>query len=108
MFEKAGYYSVWAMAFEVIGLDIMLLLVMVEREIAVEWDACYRPKRAAMRNGTESPRMEVTSPLDSKLPEEKDTGRSSIFSFARRRRSAALHIAVVPRRVPMPCNCRKL
>jgi len=66
VFEKAGYYSVWAMAFGLIGLDIVLRLVMVERKIAVRWDVRYRPKRAAMRKSEGFPKMEATSPLDSK------------------------------------------
>lgn len=46
VFERAGYYSVWAMAFGLIGLDIVLRLAMVERKIAVSWDESYAPKRA--------------------------------------------------------------
>ena len=48
VFESAGYYSVWAMAFRLIGLDIVLRLVMVERNIAVRWDGKWEPKRAAV------------------------------------------------------------
>jgi hypothetical protein len=51
VFEKAGYYSVWAMAFGLIGLDIILRLVMVERKIAVRWDSQYEPKRAETSSG---------------------------------------------------------
>ncbi|KAM0720619.1 hypothetical protein Q7P37_004756 [Cladosporium fusiforme] len=49
VFERAGYYSVWAMAFGLIGLDIVLRLAMVERKIAVRWDKQYEPKRAEMQ-----------------------------------------------------------
>ena len=49
VFENAGYYSVWAMAFGLIGLDIVLRLVMVERKIAVRWDSKYQPKRAEVK-----------------------------------------------------------
>ncbi|KAF2770280.1 MFS general substrate transporter [Teratosphaeria nubilosa] len=37
VFDKAGYYAVFAMAFGLIGLDIILRLAMVERKIAVRW-----------------------------------------------------------------------
>ncbi|KAH9823750.1 Major Facilitator Superfamily [Teratosphaeria destructans] len=37
VFDKAGYYAVFAMAFGLIGLDIVLRLAMVERKIAVQW-----------------------------------------------------------------------
>jgi len=49
VFERSGYYSVWAMAFGLIGLDIVLRLVMVERKIACQWDARYAPKRAEVK-----------------------------------------------------------
>lgn len=56
VFERAGYYSVWAMAFGLIGLDIVLRLVMVERKIAVRWDGKWEPKRATVE--TEAKREE--------------------------------------------------
>ena len=56
VFESAGYYSVWAMAFGLIGLDIVLRLVMVERKIAVRWDPRFEPKRAEV-NATEQNSM---------------------------------------------------
>ena len=37
VFETAGYYSVFAMAFGLIFLDIILRLVMVEKKVAVKW-----------------------------------------------------------------------
>lgn len=54
VFERAGYYSVWAMAFGLIGLDIVLRLVMVERKIAVRWDSRYEPKRAQVETKAKS------------------------------------------------------
>lgn len=51
VFENAGYYSVWAMAFGLIGLDIVLRLIMVERKIAVKWDPQFEPKRAEATPG---------------------------------------------------------
>jgi MFS family permease len=55
VFEVAGYYTVWAMAFGLIVLDIVMRLAMVERKIAVQWDLRYQPKRAAMENEAEIP-----------------------------------------------------
>jgi MFS family permease len=63
VFERAGYYSVWAMAFGLIGLDVALRLVMVERKIAVRWDVRYQPKRAAIRHEAKDLEKTVTSPL---------------------------------------------
>nr|OQO17278.1 hypothetical protein B0A51_15632 [Rachicladosporium sp. CCFEE 5018] len=44
VFEKAGYYAVFAMCFGLIVLDILLRLIMVERKIAVQWIPEYAPK----------------------------------------------------------------
>ena len=63
VFERAGYYSVWAMAFGLIGLDIILRLVMVERKIAVRWDPQFEPKRAEVLAGDQKT---MTKQLDEK------------------------------------------
>lgn len=61
VFERAGYYSVWAMAFALLGLDIILRLIMVERKIAVRWDPRFEPKRA---EGMTSDQKIATRQLD--------------------------------------------
>ena len=63
VFERAGYYSVWAMAFGLIGLDIVLRIVMVERKIAVRWDPQFEPKRAEPVSGDQKV---ITKELDEK------------------------------------------
>ncbi len=37
MYNRAGYYAVYAMAFGLIGLDIMLRLTLIEKKIARQW-----------------------------------------------------------------------
>lgn len=37
VFAKAGYYAVFAMAFGLIAVDVVLRLVMIEKKIAVRW-----------------------------------------------------------------------
>lgn len=72
VFERAGYYSVWAMAFGLIGLDIVLRLAMVERKIAVRWDSQYEPKRAEMKDqtsGEQNPEAVAAKKLDEKTDE---------------------------------------
>lgn len=71
VFERAGYYAVWAMAFGLIGLDIILRLAMVERKIAVRWDAQYAPKRAEMDDAT------TAGDEEPKQLDEKTGGTSS-------------------------------
>lgn len=69
VFERAGYYSVWAMAFGLIGLDIFLRLAMVERKIAVRWDPQYEPKRAEMTGNTSGDSQVVAKQVDEKTDE---------------------------------------
>lgn len=38
LYEFAGYYSVFALGFAIIGLDIFLRLVMIEKVVARQWD----------------------------------------------------------------------
>ena len=70
VFERAGYYSVWAMAFGLIGLDIVLRLVMVERKIAVRWDGKWEPKRATVETEAMS--------ADKKKVEDGDVAESDV------------------------------
>lgn len=42
LYEHGGYYSVFALAFALIGLDVVFRLVMVERKDAVRWLECQR------------------------------------------------------------------
>ncbi|KAI9715867.1 MAG: hypothetical protein M1812_005687 [Candelaria pacifica] len=44
VYEKAGYYSVFAMAFALLGLDIFLRLAMVEKKIAKQWLTASEPQ----------------------------------------------------------------
>lgn len=37
VFAKAGYYAVFAMAFAVVGLDMFMRVVMVEKKLAAKW-----------------------------------------------------------------------
>ena len=38
MYDKAGYYAVFTMAFGLIGVDIVLRVLLVEKKIARQWD----------------------------------------------------------------------
>lgn len=72
VFERAGYYSVWAMAFALIVLDIILRLVMVERKIAVKWDPRYEPKRAEASSKSSSEQDILAKQLEKQTPTEND------------------------------------
>lgn len=38
VYDKAGYYAVFTMAFGLIGVDIVLRVLLVEKKIAKQWD----------------------------------------------------------------------
>jgi MFS family permease len=81
VFESAGYYSVWAMAFGLIGLDIVLRLVMVERKIAVRWDGKWEPKRAAVETramGEDKKKAEEEGDVAESDGEEKTTTKDRL------------------------------
>ncbi len=56
VYDKAGYYAVFTMAFGLIGVDIVLRVLLVEKKIARQWDM--------ERSETASP----VPPDDEKLP----------------------------------------
>ena len=45
VYDKAGYYAVFTMAFGLIGVDIVLRVLLVEKKIAKQWD--MEPSEAA-------------------------------------------------------------
>ncbi|KAK6412573.1 hypothetical protein LTR95_017953 [Oleoguttula sp. CCFEE 5521] len=76
VFEKAGYYAVFAMCFGLIVLDILLRLIMVERKIAVQWIPEYAPKGEKARQvaPTEDNRHSVaTIEMDADISASKPT-----------------------------------
>lgn len=72
VFQRAGYYSVWAMAFALIVLDIVLRLVMVERKVAVKWDPRYAPKRAEVSSTSSSQQNILAKQLEKPGASETD------------------------------------
>ncbi len=62
VYEKGGYYSVFAMAFALIGLDIVLRLLLVEKKIAKQW---LKPKEGQDESG---------SPEHQRPPQPSDNG----------------------------------
>lgn len=49
LYEYSGYYSVFALGFTIIGLDIFLRLVMIEKAVAKQWDTT--PDTSATSSG---------------------------------------------------------
>tara|TARA_R110002003_G_scaffold54_15_gene4804 strand:- start:4168 stop:5217 length:1050 start_codon:yes stop_codon:yes gene_type:complete len=50
VFDHAGYDAVFAMAYGLIGVDIVLRLLLVEKKIAVRWDSLVPEHAAAVAN----------------------------------------------------------
>ena len=71
VYDKAGYYAVFTMAFGLIGVDIVLRVLLVEKKIAREWD--MEPSETAFPEpskdeklaapATEEPAILATEPL---------------------------------------------
>lgn len=47
VYAGAGYYAVFAMGFGLIGLDIILRLMMIEKKVAAQWDVPTSPTPAS-------------------------------------------------------------
>lgn len=45
VYANAGYYAVFAIGFGIIGLDILLRLLMIEKSVASQWDPVDLPNR---------------------------------------------------------------
>jgi MFS family permease len=47
VFDRAGYNAVFAMAYALVGLDVVLRLLLVEKKVATRWDPqAMRPQRS--------------------------------------------------------------
>lgn len=82
VYERAGYYPVFYMAFGLIALDILLRMVLIEKKIARQWlkdevpdsEAASSPEelsRDAEKLGTVTGSHEQGSQRDEKLEEDK-------------------------------------
>lgn len=74
VFDRAGYNAVFAMAYALIGFDIVLRLVMVEKKIAKKWFVGSEMEGALdrHRNGEVSPQCYSAT-------EEKDAEKAAAF-----------------------------
>jgi MFS family permease len=90
LYEDGGYYSVFGLAFGLIGIDIFLRLVLIEKRHAARWIA---PETKHMASGEEESKREASmgaitnSPTlsngpKSDTPEEKPVTRSPLRQIA--------------------------
>ena len=63
VYEKAGYYAVFYMAFGLIALDIFLRLALIEKKVARQWSDKKKPAEAQENSGPwAAGREEISSP----------------------------------------------
>lgn len=70
LFDRRGYYAVFAIAFATTGLDIFLRVVMIEKSAAAEWSKSQAEVFKATPRGVE----EQSSPVSSIMDEHLTTG----------------------------------
>ncbi|KAL4785451.1 major facilitator superfamily domain-containing protein [Aspergillus varians] len=74
LYEHGGYYSVFALAFALIALDIVFRVVMIERKHAVKWLAAEEPQVMEAAEGRiASGSQQVDSSTDFDLEVQKDS-----------------------------------
>ena len=68
VYNRAGYYAVFAMTFAVIGLDIVLRLLLIEKKVARKW---LEDESTGRSDGQSSPHLELQhqTPPSSKTAE---------------------------------------
>jgi MFS family permease len=72
VYNKAGYYAVYFMAFSLIALDIILRLSLIEKKIALQWldtgsesEDMSDPKQGSLdADNTEDEKLDVVGPKD--------------------------------------------
>ena len=76
LFDRGGYYAVFAIAFATIGLDIFLRVVMIEKSAAAEWSEARADGLEATPRGVE----EQSRPVSSIMNEHLSTGEVQVDS----------------------------
>lgn len=63
VYAKAGYYAVFALGFSLIGLDILLRLLLIEKSVAAQWEVSSTPTGSAisLQNVNNNPIVEDTN-----------------------------------------------
>ncbi|GAB7355152.1 hypothetical protein MBLNU459_g5722t1 [Dothideomycetes sp. NU459] len=55
VFDRAGYYAVYAMAYALIGVDIVMRIALIEKKVAMRWRKPGAPADASSAPGEEEP-----------------------------------------------------
>ncbi|RAL13504.1 MFS transporter [Aspergillus homomorphus CBS 101889] len=55
IYGRGGYYAVFGLAFGLVGFDIVLRLVMIEKKYAVRWQQQQQQQQAPLKNETQNP-----------------------------------------------------
>lgn len=94
VFEKGGYNAVYAMAYALIGLDIVLRLFMIEKKVAVRWlepDEAAAPPDDAAAQQVETGRPIVAVSAEKDLEADRGVADGDSRGTAQRARSRSPH-----------------
>lgn len=100
VFEGAGYYSVVGVCFAIIGIDILLRLVMIEKSVAEQWsdsDATITESSSEKADGSSPPTDNADSP-SAESPE-------SVESLPKSRLPPMIRLLFVPRILVSLLSC---
>jgi MFS family permease len=92
--DQAGYNAVFGMAYALIGLDIVLRLLLVEKKVAARWDPEITGRASVAGNSESRDTMMPTPPIAAEpssdaekgTPEVADRSQIDVDDFRRRRR----------------------
>jgi MFS family permease len=75
VFDRAGYTAVFGMCYALIGLDIILRLLLVEKKVAARWgsETCARLPVTARHSSPNNMRSQCTTPISQTPDPEKAT-----------------------------------
>lgn len=74
VYDHGGYYEVFAMSFGLLGLDIILRLVLIEKKIAAQWQVEQQPQEQSTlvdaRPATSAPEVDENATVTETRPEK--------------------------------------
>jgi MFS family permease len=87
VYEHAGYNAVFGMAYALIGLDIVLRILLVEKKVAARWDSDASTVAANAESGTstDTPTSETPDP-EKAIPATSDQPEVDVTEYRQRRR----------------------
>ncbi|KAJ9668318.1 hypothetical protein H2201_001366 [Coniosporium apollinis] len=102
VYDRGGYNAVFAMAYVLIGVDIVLRLVMVERKIAVRWLPEEEKEKGDIEGGLGSPRGPDVESSPERPETEKEQPEATANTTPRTDSAASAAVPSTQRRAKLP------